>query len=129
MKEKKEFFEKERNQNELRKDNIKKEIENVYKKILLIIVQLQKISRTIEKYALNNSHIKTQNDYINELERQLDDIGDEKIEQKKKLEQLKRVNTMFMKTQEIDLKDLENINNEEMIEKIKNYVIPSEETN
>ena len=32
-----------------------------------------------------------------------------------------------MKSQNINLDDLENISNEEMIKKIQNYIIPSEE--
>ena len=127
LKNKKVFFEKEKTQNELEKTKIKDEIEKVYKKILLIIVQLQQISKIIDKFALNNSHIKTQNDYINELENQLDDIGDKKNDQKKKLEELKNINNTFMKSQNINLDDLENISNEEMIKKIQNYIIPSEE--
>ena len=118
---KKDLFEKEKKKNELIKDRLKKEADQTTKDILLTLMELQKISRTIETLALNNKHIKNQNDYIDDLEKKLEDIGDDKKEQVKKLEKIKKMNKAFMETQNISVEDLKD--NNKLIEKIKNFVI------
>ena len=118
---KKDLFEKEKEKNELIKESLKKETDQTTKDILLTLMELQKISRTIETLALNNKHIKNQNDYIDDLEKKLEDIGDDKKEQVKKLEKIKKMNKAFMETQNISVEDLKDTN--KLIEKIKNFAI------
>ena len=118
---KKDLFEKEKKKNELIKERLKKEEDQTTKDILLTLMELQKISRTIETLALNNKHIKNQNDYIDDLEKKLEDIGDDKKEQIKKLEKIKKMNKAFMESQNISTEDLKNT--DKLIEKIKNFAL------
>ena len=125
---KKLIVEKEKKQNMENKENINKEIDKVTKEILIILIDLQKISKTLEDKALNHHHIKTQNDYIDSLNDQLDDIGDkdEKIK-KKKLKRIKQINDAFIKSQSINVEDLKNMDANELTKKMKDFVIPDEE--
>lgn len=104
------------------KENIKMEIERVSKEILLILVKLQKTSIILESKALNNRHIKNQNDYIDSLKEQLDDIGDDKDEKIEKLNEIKKINNAFLNSQKINLEELKDMDNEQLTERIQNYV-------
>jgi superoxide dismutase len=110
------------------KENINKEIDKVTKDILLILIDLQKISKTLEEKALNHHHIKTQNDYIDSLNNQLDDIGDkdEKIKIKK-LKRIKQINNAFIKSQNIKIEELKDMDANTLTKKMKDFVIPDEE--
>lgn len=118
------IFENERQQNLKMKENIKMEIEKVSKEILLILVKLQKTSIILESKALNNRHIKNQNDYIDSLKEQLNDIGDDKDEKEKikKLNEIKKINNAFLNSQKINLEELKDMDNEQLTERIQNYV-------
>lgn len=124
LNEKKMIFENERQQNLKMKENIKMEIEKVSKEILLILVKLQKTSIILESKALNNRHIKNQNDYIDSLKEQLNDIGDDKDEKEKikKLNEIKKINNAFLNSQKINLEELKDMDNEQLTERIQNYV-------
>lgn len=106
------------------KEKIKMEIEKVSKEILLILVKLQKTSIILESKALNNRHIKNQNDYIDSLKEQLNDIGDDKDEKEKikKLNEIKKINNAFLNSQKINLEELKDMDNEQLTERIQNYV-------
>ena len=55
----------------------------ITKEIQIIIVQLQRTSDKLNSIAMNKSHIKTQDDYIDSLSEQMKGIGLKEEEQKK----------------------------------------------
>ena len=120
---KKQIFENERKQNLKMKEDLKKEINNVTKEILLIMCTLQKISQTLNSKALNRNHIKNENDYIDSLKDQLDDIGDNKNEKIKKLERIKRINTAFIESKKLKIDELKSMEPDQLSQSIKNLGI------
>ena len=84
--------------------------------MLNVLINLHKINAKIEQNALNKNHIKNQNDYIEQLKEKID--GD----QKKEIEEIKHLNVTFLKAQNINLDDLNNMSNEEIVEKIKKFL-------
>ena len=84
--------------------------------MLKVLINLHKINAKIEQNALNKNHIKNQNDYIEQLKEKID--GD----QKKEIEEIKHLNVTFLKAQNINLDDLNNMSNEEIVEKIKKFL-------
>ena len=84
--------------------------------MLKVLINLHKINAKIEQNALNKNHIKNQNDYFEQLKKKID--GD----QKKEIEEIKHLNVTFLKAQNINLDDLNNMSNEEIVEKIKKFL-------
>lgn len=84
--------------------------------MLNVLINLHKINAKIEQNALNKNHIKNQNDYFEQLKKKID--GD----QKKEIEEIKHLNVTFLKAQNINLDDLNNMSNEEIVEKIKKFL-------
>ena len=84
--------------------------------MLKVLINLHKINAKIEQNALNKNHIKNQNDYFEQLKKKID--GD----QKKEIEEIKHLNVTFLKAQNINLDDLNNMSNEEIVEKKKKFL-------
>ena len=84
--------------------------------MLNVLINLHRINAKIEQNALNKNHIKNQNDYFEQLKKKID--GD----QKKEIEEIKHLNVTFLKAQNINLDDLNNMSNEEIVEKIKKFL-------
>ena len=90
------------------------------------MAELHKINEKIRKFALNKNHTKTQNDYINQLKKELNTTMNE-TEQIQKLEEIKKLNNLFMQTENIDIKELENLSADELSKKINNFFNSSTE--
>lgn len=123
LNDKKAKYEEKKRKNEERRDKIKNETINIQKEILIIFAKLQEISAILESKALNNSHIKTHNDYIDQLKKQIDDIDIEDPKKKEKeiekLERMKKINNTYLKAKGIQLENLKDMNNDKLIEIIK----------
>ena len=98
------------------KADIEKEMKETKKEILKTVLELQKISNTLGNLAMNKNPIKAENEYIDELSAKLSLIGVDKNEQIQKLNEIKNLNNQFMKYAKIDIKDLENMNIDNLVD-------------
>ena len=87
------------------------------------MAELHKINEKIKKFALNKTHTKTQNDYIESLKNQLNSSESEKIQ---KLNEIQKVNNLFMETENINVNDLEKLSADELAKKINNFFTTKE---
>ena len=67
---------------------------------------------------MNKSHAGTENDYINNLIKQ---INPNEIEKIQKLKKIQKLNNLFMETQNINVNDLEKLSAEELAKKIDGF--------
>ncbi len=70
------------------KNNIEMKIKDINKQILFIIVKLQNISEKINAIAMNNNHIKNEDEYIDDLMEKMDKMN---IKEKDKIEKIKKI--------------------------------------
>ena len=70
------------------KNNIELKIKDINKQILFIIVKLQNISEKINAIAMNNNHIKNEDEYIDDLMEKMDKMN---IKEKDKIEKIKKI--------------------------------------
>ena len=101
-------------------EDIKKEINKTQKELLLKVLELQKINEKIQKFALNKNHIKTENDYIQNLMDQQNHMN--KNDYVKKLEEIQKLNELFIKMQNIKIEELENCSDDELNKKIEYFL-------
>ena len=98
--------------------NIKHNLKKSQKELLLNLAELLKINEKIKKFALNKSHAGKENDYINNLIKQ---INPNEIEKIQKLKKIQKLNNLFMETQNINVNDLEKLSAEELAKKIDGF--------
>ena len=110
--------EKEIREYEKKIDDIKDNLKKSQKDLLLNLAKLRKINEKIKKFALNKSHAGTENDYINNLIKQINPDESEKIQ---KLKKIQKQNNLFMETQNINVNDLEKLSAEELAKKIDGF--------
>ena len=84
------------------------------------MLELQKINEKIQKFALNKNHIKTENDYIKNLMDQQNHMN--KDDYAKKLEEIQKLNELFIKMQNIKIEELENYSDDELNKKIEYFL-------
>ena len=101
-------------------EDIKKEINKTQKELLLKVLELQKINEKIQKFALNKNHIKTENEYIKNLMDQQNHMN--KDDYVKKLEDIQKLNELFIKMQNIKIEELENCSDDELNKKIEYFL-------
>ena len=99
-------------------DCIKVNIKDSQKELLLNLAELHKINEKIKKFALNKTHTKAQEDYIKTLKAQLNPDERKKI---KKLNDIQKLNNLFMESENINLNDLENLSADELAKKINDF--------
>jgi len=112
---------KENNINE--KYQIQEKIKNTQNIITFIIVKLKSISNKINDIAMNNNHLKTEEEYIDSLEDNIKEVGFKDEEQKKLLEQQKNCIRIFKETNNLNEKEIMNLNDSQLAEKLK-IIIP-----
>ena len=98
--------------------NIKHNLKKSQKDLLLNLAELLKINEKIKKFALNKSHAGTENDYIINL---IEQINPNEIKKIQKLKKILKFNNLFMKTQNINVNDLEKLSAEELAKKIDGF--------
>ncbi len=90
--------------------------------ITIIILKLQSISQKLELIAMNKNHIKTEDEYIDNLKEQIKETGLNEEEQKKKLDELKKTNKMTKEALNLSKEDFSKLDENQLREKIKNFL-------
>lgn len=114
-------LQKEKQELENKKQQIESSMQDVKKQILKIVLELQQSSKTVDDLGLSKLDIKIENDYIDDLAKRLDEIGHNKNEKKKSLNEIKELYNLFMKYKNININDLENMNIDDLIKDIDEF--------
>ena len=108
--------EKQKNINE--KKEIQEKISNINKKIFFIITRLHSCYQKINDIAMNNNHLKTEDEYIDTLKDNMMEIGIEDKDQIEKLKQIKENNRIFRESIKLSEKELINLDESELKDKL-----------
>ena len=113
--------EKERNDDE--KKEIEKELTNTRNQITFTIIKLKNLSQKLSLIAMTSSNIKTEDEYIDSLRQRMDEIGIKDEEQKETLKKMKDNNKIFYEVNNLNEKEVLNLSDEELAEKLS-IIIP-----
>jgi hypothetical protein len=119
---------KEKNNKEKEKNDIQMKIKDINRQILFIIVKLQNISEKINDIAMNNNHIKNEDEYIDDLMDKMDKMN---IKEKEKLEKIKKIkedHKIFKEAIKIPRETLLKMDDNELAETLK-VMIPTKKGN
>lgn len=105
------------------RNEIQKKILNTKNQITFIIVRLKNISNKINDIAMNNNHLKTEEEYIDSLEDNMKEIGIKDEEQKRLLQEQKNCIKVFRETNKLDDKELMKLDDSQLADKLK-IIIP-----
>ena len=106
------------------KFEIQKNISNINMEILVIIMKLQSISEKINDIAMNNHHLKTEEEYLDDLMDKMDKMNLKEEEKREKIKKIKQNNIIFQKAIKMDRKELTKLSDAELSEKLK-ILLPS----
>ena len=90
----------------------------ITKEIQIIIVQLQRTSDKLNSIAMNKSHIKTQDDYIDSLSEQMKGIGLKEEELKK----IKEMNYKIRETLKLNQDELLKMSDSDLIKNYETFI-------
>ena len=119
---------KEKNNKEKEKNDIQMKIKDINRQILFIIVKLQNISEKINDIAMNNNHIKNEDEYIDDLMDKMDKMN---IKEKEKLEKIKKIkedHKIFKEAIKIPRETLLKMDDNELADTLK-VMIPTKKGN
>ena len=119
----KKVLEEEQNKNIKEQNEIKGKIKNTSNQITYIIIRLQNISQKIEDIAMNNNHLKTQDEYIDSLKDKMDQIGMNDEQQKNNLKKMKEDIKIFREINELKEDEVMKLNDSQLAEKL-GVIIP-----
>lgn len=119
----KKVLEEEQNRNIKEQNEIKGKIKNTSNQITYIIIRLQNISQKIEDIAMNNNHLKTQDEYIDSLKDKMDQIGMNDEQQKNNLKKMKEDIKIFREINELKEDEVMKLNDSQLAEKL-GVIIP-----
>ncbi len=108
--------EKEKNLDE--KKEIEEKLSNIKKKIFFTLTRLHSCYQKINDIAMNNNHLKTEDEYIDSLKDNMIEIGIEDKEQIEKLKQIKENNRIFRESIKLSENELINIDESELKDKL-----------
>mgnify|MGYP002624665155 CR=1 FL=1 len=114
----KNILEREKQKNENEKKEIEEKISNINKKIFFIITRLHSCYQKINDIAMNNNHLKTEDEYIDSLKDNMIEIGIDDKEQIEKLKQIKENNRIFRESIKLNEKDLINLDESALKDKL-----------
>lgn len=100
-----------------------KQIQNTSSQIAFIIIKLKGISQKINDIAMNNNHLKTEDEYIDSLKDKMEEIGLKDEEQKKALKKMKEDNRIFREVNQLNEKDIMNLDDSQLAAKL-GVIIP-----
>ena len=95
------------NENEIKK--IDEKMNNNKLEIFKLILEIMKMSKLLDKIAMNKSNISNQLNYFKNLKSKLQQIGDSEQEQIEKINELQNLYQNFMNYNNINIDDLENM--------------------
>ena len=96
-------------------------LKKITNEITINMIKLQNISQKLELIAMNKNHIKTEDEYIDNLKEQIKETGLNEEEQQKKLEELKKENKKTMEALKLSKEDISNLDENQLREKIKKF--------
>ena len=105
------------------RNEIEKKIIDTKNKLTFIIVKLKNISNKINDIAMNNNHLKTEEEYIDSLEENMKEVGIKDEEQRRLLQEQKNCIKVFRETSKLDDKEIMKLNDFELAAKL-NTIIP-----
>ena len=114
---------KEKENNLKEKEDIKNKINVINKQILFIIIKLQTISEKLSDIAMSTNHIKTEDEYIDDLIEKMDKMNIKEKDKIQKLKTIKETNDIFKKTVKMDRNELMKLDDSQLAEKLK-IIIP-----
>lgn len=114
----------EKGKNSKEKEEIQKKITNINKQIVFIIIKLQGISEKINNIAMNNNHIKNEDEYIDDLIEKMDKMNIKDKDKIEKMKKIKETNRVYKKTLGINKNELLNLSDEDLAKKLS-IIIPS----
>lgn len=91
---------------EKEKNEVKNQVDNINKKMKIIIMKLQRLSDEIYKKGMNKNHIKNENEYIDTLSTQMQEIGYKEEEIKEKLGDIKKNNNLLNSVMKIPQEEI-----------------------
>ena len=125
----KEILEEEKNKYIEEQNEIKEKIRNTTNQITFIIIKLQNISQKIEELAMNNKHLKTQDEYIDSLTDKMEQIGLNDEEKKRDLKKMKENIKIFKEVNQLKEDDVKNLNDSQLAEKLGVIIPKSKNSN
>ena len=114
----KNILEREKQKNLDEKKEIEEKISNINKRIFFIITRLHSCYQKINDIAMNNNHIKTEDEYIDSLKDNMNEIGIDDKEQIEKLKQIKENNRIFRESIKLSENELINLDESELKSKL-----------
>ena len=124
MKYNKDLLLKEKENNLKEKHDIQNKIKNINHQILFIIIKLQSISEKINDIAMNNNHIKNEDEYIDDLMDKMDKMNIKEKDKIEKIKKIKETNEIFKRSVKLDRNSLLKLGDSELAEKLK-IIIPT----
>lgn len=112
-----------KNKNLNEKHETEKKIQNTSSQITFIIIRLKGISEKINDIAMNNNHLKTEDEYIDSLKDKMEEIGLKDEEQEKALKKMKENNRIFREVNNLNEKDIMKLDDSQLAEKL-GVIIP-----
>ena len=109
----------EKSKNLKEKINIESKIGDINREILFIIYNLQKISEKINDIAMNNNHLKTEDEYIDDMINKMDKLNLNEKEKMEKIKQIKKNNETFKTVVKLNRNELLKLDNKELTEELK----------
>lgn len=122
LEEEKEKYIKEQNE-------IKEKIKYTQNQITFIIIKLKNISQKLDDIAMNNKHLKTQDEYIDSLAVKMEQIGLKDEEQKRELKNIKENIRIFKEINQFKENDFMNLDDSQLTEKLKIIIPKSKNSN
>ena len=112
----------EKNKNINEKFEIQKKINVINHKILITIIKLQSLTEKINDIAMNNNHLKNEDEYIDDL---MDKMGKMNMKDKGQIERIQKIkdtNRIIKETLNLDKKSLESMNESQLTEALKKLI-------
>ena len=125
--EKKIFLENEKEQKSKEKEKIIEELKNIQYEIAFIIVKLQSTSQKPELISMNKNHIKNEDEYIDNLKKQMKDTGLKEEKQKEKLNEIKKQNKKIKEALKLNNETISILNEKWLTVKLKKLLLDREQ--
>ena len=103
---------------------IYKKIIDINNQILFIIIKLQSILEKINDIAMNNNHLKNEEEYIDDLMDKMDKMNIKEEDKIAKIKKIKESNNIFKNAVKINRNELMKLNDSQLAEKLK-IIIPT----
>ena len=113
---------KEKNNKKEEKEEIQKKINEINHKILVTIIRLQSLTEKINDIAMNNNHMKNEDEYIDDL---MDKMNKMNLKDKSQIEKIKKIkenNKIIKETLNLDKISLANMSDNQLSEKLKELI-------